>query len=418
MNKADLLEIIANGENSGVEFKRDVERGEALAKELVAFSNLSGGVVILGVEDTGELVGLARVDDDSAEHKTYRKLEEWVMGTCRDKIRPEIIPYFEIVRNLDTGLDAAVIRVEAGWSIHSVWHNQGHKYLVRVGSLSREASPEELERLFQRRGNVRAELRPVSGTSVADLDIDRLQYYFTVVRGQNTPEKDDALAWETLLNNTELMVSENDQRALSVAALLLFGLQPQRFLPHAKIEAAAYPGTEKSYETTERMSIHGPMVAQFGADGELVGRGMVEQAVDFIIRNTGSTSSIAEGGRRIDHPDYPIKVIREAIVNAVVHRDYLLSGTDIELSIYSDRMEIVSPGRLPNGITPARMRHGTRAARNQLIKDVMRDYQYLEHMGMGVPQIIIKIMNDVVGTDPEFIEEDERFVVRLSQPNL
>jgi ATP-dependent DNA helicase RecG len=86
------------------------------------------------------------------------------------------------------------------------------------------------------------------------------------------------------------------------------------------------------------------------------------------------------------------EAVREAVVNALVHRDYLLSSTDIELSIYDDRMEIVSPGRLPNGITPARMLTGCRAARNQLIKDVMRDYRYLEHSGMGVPRKIVKCM--------------------------
>ena len=83
-------------------------------------------------------------------------------------------------------------------------------------------------------------------------------------------------------------------------------------------------------------------------------------------------------------PAYPPEVLRETVVNALIHRDYLLTSTDIELAIYSDRLEMISPGRLPNGITPERMRTGCRAARNQLLKDVMRDYGYLEHMGMGV----------------------------------
>ena len=105
--------------------------------------------------------------------------------------------------------------------------------------------------------------------------------------------------------------------------------------------------------------------------------------------------------------------IREAIVNALIHRDYLLSNTDIELSIYADRLEIISPGTLPNGITPERMRTGTRAARNLLLKDVMRDYGYLEHMGMGIPRKIIKGMKEHNGSEPELIEDNERFIVRL-----
>jgi ATP-dependent DNA helicase RecG len=96
-----------------------------------------------------------------------------------------------------------------------------------------------------------------------------------------------------------------------------------------------------------------------------------------------------------------------------VHRDYLLSGTDIELSIYEDRLEVISPGRLPNGITPARMHTGCRAARNQLLKDVMRDYGYLEHMGMGIPRKIVKGMREHNGTEPDLIEDGERFILRL-----
>ena len=101
------------------------------------------------------------------------------------------------------------------------------------------------------------------------------------------------------------------------------------------------------------------------------------------------------------------------IVNALIHRDYLLSSTDVELALYSNRLEIVSPGRLPNGIAPDRMRFGTRSARNQLLKDVMRDYRYLEHMGMGIPRKIVKGMRDHNGTEPDLIELNERFTIRL-----
>jgi ATP-dependent DNA helicase RecG len=122
---------------------------------------------------------------------------------------------------------------------------------------------------------------------------------------------------------------------------------------------------------------------------------------------------LADGARRAERLDYPEEAVREAVVNALVHRDYLLSSTDIEISIYEDRLEVISPGRLPNGITPERMVVGCRAARNQLLKDVMRDYGYLEHMGMGVPRKIVKKMLEENGTMPELIEDGERFFVRL-----
>ena len=130
-------------------------------------------------------------------------------------------------------------------------------------------------------------------------------------------------------------------------------------------------------------------------------------------RNTGVTAVLSHGTSRVEQADYPEEVIREALINAAVHRDYLLSATDIELSIYEDRLEIISPGKLPNGITPDRMRAGCRAARNQLLKDVMRDYGYLEHMGMGIPRKIIKGMQEHNGTEPDLIEDSERFTLRL-----
>ena len=395
--RTELLEIIANGENSGVEFKRDDLSTKELAKELVAFSNLQGGTVLLGVEDDGTITGLIRPG-----------LEEWVLNVCRGKIRPAIIPFFEVVRRAEGDKDIAIVRVTRGYDVHALWHNNTNRYLVRVGTQSREASPEELARLFQQRGSVRAELRPVSGATLANLDGRRLRNYFGDFRQQDVPADDDEEAWKSLLINTDFMAEEG----VTVGGTLLFGTTPNRFLPHAGIDAVAYPGTEQDYAAQERTTLRGPMTPLLNQGGEIVENGLVEQALDFVRRNT-RVDVEARGGRRVEIPVYPRDVLREGIVNALVHRDYLLTSTDVELAVFSDRLEIVSPGRLPNGITPDRMRAGTRAARNQLLKDVMRVYRYLEHMGMGVPRIIIKGMREHNGTEPDLMERDERFMVRL-----
>ena len=451
MTKTELRELIANGESSRVDFKRDVIENRQLAKELVAFANLRGGCVLLGVDDDGSVRGLARGDSPAgpggdAAPRTHQYLEEWVMQACRDKIRPEIIPHFEIFREVEPGRDVAAVQVERGWSVHHVWHNQRRTYYVRVGSVSREASPEELARLFQQRGAFRPELRPVSGTSIADLDRRRLEDYFRRVRQQETPaskpsdewrreteawarnedgthwrslvdlREQEWLAargaeWTSLLVNTEFL-DDSDRRPTTVAGLLLFGSRPSRYLPQAKIDAAAYFGREKDYDARERRTLRGPIVGLKGADGAVLEPGLVEQAVEFVRRNI-ETVALEDGVRRQPRWDYPEEAVREAVVNAIVHRDYLLSGTDIELAIYSDRLEVVSPGRLANGITPARMRSGCRSARNELLKDVMRDYGYVEHMGMGIPRKIMRGMREHNGTDPELLEEDERFTLRL-----
>lgn len=401
MTKTELLELIKNGESSGVEFKRDTIDNRALAKELVAFANLRGGRVILGVEDDGSVTGITR-----------DRLEEWVMTACRDKIRPELIPYYEIIRDLEPGKDVAIVQVDRGWAVHHVWHNNHRTYYIRVGTLSREASAEELERLFQQRGTFRLEVRGVSGSSAEDFDYRRLNDYFQRVRSQDTPKADDKDAWQNLLLNTEFLIEEEDRKPATVAGLLLFCANPNRFLPQAGIDAVAYPGKEKNYAAKERLSIRGPMMALIGKDG-IIENGLVEQAVEFVRRNTQAAATLADGSRREQTWTYPEEAVRETIVNALVHRDYLLSGTTVELSIYEDRLEVISPGRLPNGITPQRMVTGCRSARNQLIKDVMRDYGYLEHMGMGVPRKIVKGMQKHNGTTPDLIEDEELFTVRL-----
>ena len=395
--RTELLEIINNGENSGVEFKRDTLQNHDLAKELVAFTNLVGGMVLLGVGDDGNLFGVTRAN-----------LEEWVMTTCRDKIRPAIIPFYEVIREVEPGKDVAVVRVTRGYDVHSLWHNNGNRYFIRVGTQSREATQEELRRLFQQRGAIRAELRPVSGATLADLDPRRRRDYFERVREQAVPADDEEAGWRTLLVNTEIMTEEG----VSVGGMLLFGMMPNRFLPHAGIDAAAFSGTEKDYAVLERRALRGPMAPLLDASGAIVENGVVEQALDFVGRNARGTT-VLERGRRVERPAYPPEVLREGIVNALIHRDYLLSSTDVELSIYRDRLEIISPGRLPNGITPDRMRAGTRAYRNQLLKEVMHDYGYLEHMGMGIPRKIIAGMQKHNGTVPELIEDEERFILRL-----
>ena len=393
----ELLEIISNGENSGVEFKRDMLRPEELTRELVAFSNLEGGMVILGVEDSGEISGIARKD-----------LEEWVMNVCRQKIRPEINPYFEVMHQIEGKKAVAVVRVTRGYCIHALWHNSNSEYLVRVGSQSREASPDELARLFQQRGALRAELQPISGSSIKNLDRRRLKNYFAGIRNQKIPDDGDDRSWRTLLENTQFMTGES----VTVGGMLLFGKTPNRFLPHAGIDAVAYCGTDKGYDALERAALRGPVTPLLGESDEIVENGLVEQALDFVQRNTRMTVSL-NGARRMEGPTYPVEVLREAVVNALIHRDYLLSGSDIELAIYRDRLENISAGRLPNGITPERMRAGTRSTRNQLLKDVMRDYRYLDHMGMGVPRKIVQGMIAHNGKDPELNEMGERFLIRL-----
>ena len=402
MTKTELFDLIKNGEDSMVEFKRDDVQNHDLAKALVAFLNLQGGTILLGVDDDGSIRGTNR------DH-----LEEWVAELSRKKIEPPIIPIFAWIKDIEPGKHILTVRVPVGPDKpYARLHDDRKTYFVRVGKTSREASREELERLFQASGRIQYGLKPVPGTSLADLDVRRIKDYFTRLLKTPCPADADTLVWGHDLNNMELMTATDDVFIATVDGVLLFGANPKRFLPQSGIRAIAYPGEKPDYAAQADEELRGPMTPLCAADGRILEAGLVEQALDFIRRNT-RTTAVLDGGRMVDKPDYPGEVLREIIVNALVHRDYSIFGTDIALTIFSNRLEIQSPGRLPNTATVEALKFGFRYARNQTVVNLMRDYGYVEFRGMGIRDKVIPGMLKHNGTEPEFIVNDHSFTVRL-----
>ena len=422
MNRSELAELIRNGESSGVEFKRDDVRPERLAREIAALLNFEGGHILLGVDDDGGIPGLARPP---------KRTEEWVMEVARSHVRPAAIPYWETI-DCD-GAVVGVVSLPADAPDKPYKAKRGSAWVtpVRVGTTTRDASDEEEARLYMQSGRLQYDRRPVPGSSLDDLDRRRLVNYFRDLRRQYCPPPDAAESWRGLLVNSELMVEDRGNVMASGAGLLLFGARPNRFLPQAGISAVAYAGAEKDYDAKARATLRGPLVPLFPAPSAefepaypglprtfseyhgVVETGVIESAVDFVRRHIDVQAWIDESGRRAERWDYPLETVREALVNAVAHRDYTIAVTDIELSLYADRLEIVSPGRLPNTVTVEKMRTGCRASRNELTRDVLRDYRYIEASGLGVPRKIVAGMRTHNGTEPDLTEDDYSFTVRL-----
>lgn len=401
MNEADLLQLVANGESSRVEFKRDDIEPSKLAKELSALLNFEGGCILLGVEDDGAISGL---------RKSREAAELWVMDIARNNIDPPFVPSWscivldrktvaaiEVPRNAPQKPYKAKLGKGKGWQTY-----------IRAGTSVREATHDEEGRLYQAAQLVLFDKSSVQGTDLDSLDVERLQNYLRVVQRLDAPSLTDRDGWAQLLTNLDLFA---DGTATG-AGLLLFGINPNRRLPQAGITAAAFPGTEKTYDMVDEMVIRGPLVSMLSPRKRAVEKGVIDQAIDFVARNMGTTAWL-EGGRRRRKKAFSREAVREAVVNAVAHRDYLMTQTDIEISLYADRLEIISPGRLPNGVTVPKMRDGVRATRNALLKDVLRDYDYIEHQGMGVRRKIIEAMREHNGTEVDLEEEDDRFIVRL-----
>ena len=387
MTKIEILEMIVNGENSGVEFKEESFSTIDLAEEIVAFSNFKGGTILIGVSDEGSILGVKRKD-----------LEEWVMNICRDVVKPAIIPYYEQTK-MDEGQMVAVAKIDQGVSKPYYVEREGRKkYLIRVGSTKREATREELGRLFQETGIVHYDSTPIFGSSIDDLDRLLLKEYFLTKRGLDIEQMKGRI--NHLLINTELMVRREEKIFPTAAGILLFGKIPQKFLPQSGITAVKFKGKEMDYGMQDRKEVEGTLPAQ------------VENAISFVQLNTKVSSTI-EGIKRKDSPEYPVSVIREAIVNAVVHRNYSIAGSRVRLFIFDDRLEIRSPGKLPNAVNIDRIKVGCSSFRNPVLVGFMQHYGYVEKIGLGIPLKIIKGMVEHNGKMPKFQEIDEEFRVTL-----
>ena len=390
MTKLEVLEIIQNGENSGVEFKRD-ERGnkafnEDFAKEVVALSNLKGGKIIIGVEDDRTISGII----DS-------KCEEWVMNICRTLVSPGVIPYYEEIQ-INGGKRVAVVYIDMGYSKpYYVEKGERKIYYIRVGSTSREATREELSRLFQMSGAYHYDIAPIANANIKDIDMDRVIEYFSIYHGIRIENLTDSEV-KNILNNTDIMRRTEYGDVLTVGGLLAFGLKPQRFLSNTGVTFAYFLGDNISDKLLDRKIIDGTLTE------------LIDKTVEIIQRNLESPSRI-EGLKRIEKI-FPQEVLREAVTNAVAHRDYSI-GAEIRVYMFSNRIEVRSPGALPNTVTIEKMKIGGYPfPRNPLIAQYLRDLRYIDRLGRGV-QMILRKTKEVGFSEPSLREEGEEFILTL-----
>ncbi len=404
MLKTELLEIIANGENSGIEFKRDDIRPEQLAKEIVAFANLQGGRLLLGVEDDGIISGLTRSNT-----------QEWVLNVFRDKVSPQIIPFYEELQ-IDADKRIAVITIASGVSKpYMLKHSNREDTYIRMGDRSELASREQQLRLFESGGLLHVEVLPVAGSTFHNLDIERLKFYLSeIINDPDVPKADgdDYSEWEKRLLGLGLMAKDSlGNNVCSIAGLICFGSHPRRYLRQSGLRVMVFSGTDKEYQAQLDEVLDAPLVARWliNEEGqkELDQEGVIERIASIIRPFISEESSdIDEGMRRETHWHYPWQAIREAVINALAHRDWT-RAVDIEISCYSDRIEIISPGKLQNSMTIEKMIAGQRSPRNPLIMEILRDYAYVDARGMGVRTKIIPLMKSFNNSMPDFELTDD-----------
>ena len=388
----ELTERISLGEDATIEFKRELPHRNSLADEIAAFANARGGVILIGVSDDSTIVGVDRQELDRAE-KT-------VVEICQDSIDPIVLIFTEKLRIDSKNL----LKIEVPRSLFV--HKTSNGYLIRQGSSKREMPTEQLAILFQSRSQARIiafDEQFVPNTNRDTLRRDLYQRFIT--EGATEDEIED------LLLKRHLLVKEGTRERVSVAAILMCHEKPDDYLYNSFIQAVFYRGKEKdaNYQIDAK-DFRGPLDQQ------------ILQTMKFVERYNAVAARKDIG--RIDFPEYSMRAVFEAVVNAVVHRDYSKTGSKIRLFMFADRLELYSPGALANTVTVDNLRY-SQATRNELLarllseltldddmrKQVVRRH-FLERRGEGVG-IILNESEALSGKIPiyEMFDEELRLTI-------
>jgi ATP-dependent DNA helicase RecG len=368
MNWSDALGRIRQGEGLSTEFKQELTSPDRLAASLVAFANSSGGVIFVGVDDNGAPVG---VDDVDA---AVRLVDSVAANNCRPTITvvPEVV-YPEPSGASERHLPIIALHVAKG-SMRPYSTNKG-RYYIRTGSGRRDASREELLRIFQDVGDIYYDETPLQWLSLADLDMDSIQHFIQTYR----PDLAEA---ETLLlmRNWGLLRGAHP----TVAGALLFARTPQLHIPHASVIAARFPGVDSASAPLDLKEIHGRMIS------------LIDQTLSFLHIHLPTLHEVAGVGSEL-RPSIPPVVLREAVVNALVHRDYTAHGP-VRVFVFADRLEVRNPGKPPNTVDEGAMRAGVHIVRNPRLYSRLADAGLVTNAGTGIRRMIATI-RDVLGRE-------------------
>lgn len=380
-----MYSSIASGEDSFTEFKRDLSQRSDFASEMIAFANMEGGRIFVGVEDHGTIVGV----------QEPQRLEEAIINLARHNCIP---PLHSIIESVQDDQGKIVLVVEIPRRLEAPHENNSGQCYIRVGTTKRLCTPQERARLLQSASLVHFDEIPVGKTASTDLELAAFAAYYQRIYEQ--PLADAEVPLTSMLTNMRFLTTDlRGEERLSLAGVLLFGKCPQDFVPYAYISAVRWEGTEAGEQIIDWQDILGRLPQQ------------IDQAEAFILRNTRLSTTI-EGMQHADRREYPRAAVREAVVNAVIHRDYSLQGAQILLYIFDNRMEIRSPGTLPNSVTLQNIRTHYSKPRNETIARVLLNLGYVNRLGSGVPRMI-RLMREHTGREPDLEVGSAQFLVRL-----
>ncbi|MDD4428673.1 MAG: ATP-binding protein [Paludibacter sp.] len=364
-----LGEILKQPEGRRLELKASLPSKAELAKTIVAFANDAGGEFFLGIQDKPrEVIGL--------EEESLIGLEEKISSIIHDQCAPVILP--EIIFLNFEGKHLIVTKIHKGSTPPYHLKNKGvdSGTYIRVGSTNRQASPEMIAELERQKQNISFDSELVFRKTAGELNLDSFKELFQ--------EKTNEPLTNQVLSKLELIKPEQG-KVLPTNALVLLSddeIRKQLF-PYAKIECARFKGT-----------VPGNFIDQKTID---INVGLqAEQAYQFVLRHISQGTTDYTGVYRNDRWEYPIIAIREVIRNAVIHRDYSLTGKDIKIAIFDDKIEITSPGKLMPSVDFSDMESGQSEIRNKILAPVFKRLGIIEQWGNG-----LKLIKEELQTYPE-----------------
>lgn len=384
MDALDVLNIISKGESSFVQFKENITNELSIAQEIIAFANTEGGIIIIGVNDkTWEITGLSRDD--------INRLNNLLVNASEQQVKPPI--YITTENVLIKNKLIMVVKVPKGTAIP--YKDKDGVIWVKNGANKRKVtSNEELARLLQTSGYLYAEERIIEHCTIDDINEDKFKEFYKNLYNEDI-EKDN---FEKTLTNLRLAKDGK----LNIAGALLFGKDLRRLLPQFYITAIWFWGneiTDDSYKSSDNI---------YGTVDELYKKGF-----DFIVSKLNKVKPQNKNFNSIGELEIPEIVITEILVNAIVHRDYFINDS-IKIFIFNNRIEIISPGCLPNNLTEEQVKKGIRRTRNNIISSFapyLMDYR-------GAGSGILRALKAYPDFDIKNEKENERVKVIIKRRNV
>lgn len=350
--KTEELEIlIAKGEDSKTQFKENLTNARQLTHEFVAFSNCMGGTIIVGVTDNGEVKGLSKND--------LQRINQLISNVSSENTKPPIYPETEVIQFQNKN----ILVVYIPYGVHKPYCTNEGIFLTRSGADKRKISQGELQRLFQESGKLYADEIRYPKAGFKDIDLKLFENFYKKKYKENF-QHDNILRIFENLN----LASDG---ALNLSGILLFSTNPMKYYPLSQLIAVSFLGdsiTGNQYRDSENI------------EGNI--KKLFEDGLVFLTRNLKKIQQ-GQNFNSTGILEIPQPVLEELLVNALIHRDYFINS-NIRILIFDNRIEIISPGVLPNNLTVENIKKGVSVRRNQTLSSFAFDIIPYRGIGSGI----------------------------------